>query len=450
MHVLRRLKLKGLGLVLLIAAVFGGSPVAAQFWLFPPLDPLEGAVVKEASAPEVYVIHDWKKIHIPTEDALFAMGHSWGSVRVMGDGELRRYPTVRIASSSPTPGSLVYPPDRVKKFSLRGVPGATRVVSRGKEIQLAELRGWLRTIDGGCGDGMDWHLGLEVDTDWAIEKGIDLNKILRVGNIAPPTVFQLPGFTPRRAVALPIVHIELDAFGRPEGENAPLPADWADNTFQAPCNLIFPFDLFEPTPGGPRLEPQRYDENKRHAYVRIVGSLVTDSPHESEAAIPTWFSRELAWTRNAADEWRGSVPSWSSRESSDREHPARWTEIHPPDLVEILPMKRSSVTTRGVALAARVGWLPFGLSNACEAVDFTMRPEGPRPAGYFLGYQELRGSETFWPWGQDRNNGSWITTFDDHIRVRARVCGGAIGGRPGLFKALYRVWWNPPLRNSGF
>jgi len=58
----------------------------------------------------------------------------------------------------------------------------------------------------------------------------------------------------------------------------------------------------------------------------------------------------------------------------------------------------------------------------------------------------LRGPEIHFPWGEDNDNGSWITPFDDHIRVRAKVCGGALGGSPGRFKAIYRVWWKvvPP------
>lgn len=451
MRLLREWMLKGLGLALLVAATFGGIQGAAQLRVLPSPDPLEGVVVREMSAPEVYVIHDKKKIHIPTPDALFALGYDWSTVRTMPDGALRRYPVFKIPSASPTPASLFYPPDHQKWFPVRDIPGAQRVMSRGKEVQIVELYGWLRLIDHACGDGEDFQYELEVDTDWALRRGINLHRLLRVGNIAA-VGRRLPGFSPRRAVALPLIKVELDSWGRKQGDNLPAPPDWVPGN----CGRVFPFDHYQPLANGPRLEPAPFDFGRRYAYVRVSGSLVTDSPHEDHAIIARDFSRLFAITRNEDDEWRGAVLDWTPGfpVSPDHpSHPARWIEVHSPDLIEVLnknDVAATSVTTRGVALTARRGFLPFGLSNACEAVDFTMRPEGPRPAGWYLAAQELRGPETYLPWGQDANNGSWVTRYDDHIRVRARVCGGGSTGRPGLFKALYRVWWAPPLTNPGF
>jgi hypothetical protein len=187
-----------------------------------------------------------------------------------------------------------------------------------------------------------------------------------------------------------------------------------------------------------------WDIARRGPYVRIAGSLITDSPHDVQHRPGTIFSRYFAITTEAAYEWEGSVPDWHpGLASNSPEHFARWTEIHPPNLIEVLDWKEPLITVRAVALAARVGALPAGISNSCEEVEFDIFPEAVRPANAQIAYEELRGPETYFPWGENADNGSWITVFNDHIHVKARVCGGAVGGSPGRFKAIYRVWWQP-------
>jgi hypothetical protein len=167
----------------------------------------------------------------------------------------------------------------------------------------------------------------------------------------------------------------------------------------------------------------------------MVGSIVTDSPHDHESFFWGFFSRYLGLSLTDADEWRASVVDWMPGISSDSPlHVARWTEVHPPDLIEVLDNKARTTTLRGVGLCARTG------------------PETPRPANSELTFQELRGPECYFPVGQNANNGSWIVRYDDHIRIKAKVCGGGLGGAPGRFKALYRVWWTvkPPEQLTRF
>jgi len=54
----------------------------------------EGKLYRESSKPEVYVIHDGKRIWIPTPDALFGMGYDWSQVKVVPDGSLNNFPIV--------------------------------------------------------------------------------------------------------------------------------------------------------------------------------------------------------------------------------------------------------------------------------------------------------------------------------------------------------------------
>jgi hypothetical protein len=141
--------------------------------------PVSGGVYREVSSLERFVIQGGKKIWIPTDDALAAMGFVPGSVQVVPDGTLAGVPRFDIPSTSPTPGSLVFPPDGLKWFPLQQIAGTATVTSRGKEVEITELRGWLRDIspNGSCnieGPGADFHYELELDTDWALSKGMDL------------------------------------------------------------------------------------------------------------------------------------------------------------------------------------------------------------------------------------------------------------------------------------
>jgi len=396
---------------------------------------------QEASAQGVYVIHNGKKVWIPTPDALTSMGYGWGSVFTIADGGLAAIPTFRIPSLSPTPGSVVYPPQG-KAAPLRGVPGATRLVSRGFEIQHIALQGWLRQVDESCSSEPDFHYSLELDTDWALAQGIDLNALYKVGNVVRVGI-PLPGYTPRRMVSLPVIHVELNGWGWGAGVEVPAglakPGDWT--TDLNGCKL--PFD---PTLGG-RLTVMvgGVTAADRGPYVRMSGSLVADHPHDNEAYVAAFFSKifgiQVADAERA--EWVGSVGDWMPGvPSSSPTHYARWTEIHPPDLIEILPSPPPRVTVRGVALAAR-----NSVPGECQEVSFDLTPDAPRPPGANIQWQEFRGPETLFPPGVSGGSGSWITPLTspgtsgaDKVNIRARVC-GQYAGSPGRFKAIYRVWW---------
>ena len=465
------------------------TPVVSITYVPRSIPVLEGHLYRESSSQDMYVIHSGKKIRIPNSNALAVMGYSASNVEVVEDGALSCYIRFDIPSLSNTPGSLIFPPDGVKHFPLKGVvPNGTIMFSQEHEIQLVELYGWIIGVaDDTCqpyGDGGDFHYGFELDTEWAIAQGIDLNGILRVGNIAMPEAgLMLLGFSPRRAVSLPLLKIELDSWGRgPENDYPPSgpnpPADWPASTppvawpNKGICNLVWPFDPLLRNLGGSTLTKADWSLANPGTYVRIAGSLVTDSPHdffpcevkgdvlETEIDVKTArlecppgasLSGNFAITQDQTLEWQGSARDWSpGLDTGNSAHYARWTEIHPPDLIEVIDKndpryKRRTVTTRGIALQARVGKLVGGLSNSCEEVEVDIFPPEAKPLysqiTYQLAYEELRGPETHFPWGENADNGSWISVFDNHIRVKARVCGGDIFGSPGRFKAIYRVWW---------
>lgn len=435
-------------LIVLVAADVSAEPIR------------EGGLYRENSAPEVYVIHGGKKVWIPSQDALFVMGYNWGQVQVVPDGTLQAFKRFDIPSSSPTPGSVVFPPvGGDSHHPLDGIPNTMTIISQGKRIQLAELRGWLRGLGAPntCNPekekkevegGADFHYDLELDTDWALSNGIDLHKVLRVGNFA--YIGHRVQGNPRAAVSLPIIAVELNSWGwrslyPPGVQKHQKPKDWSHR--QTECGVTPPVDWpYNPT------QPDGSNPLRVGNYVRMFGSLVVDASHYKPPDLQEpgkgWCQiMGFCFTENQI--WQGAVPDWSPRENPDSPtHPARWTEMHPPDFIEVMEEpKGRRVTVRGVALVGRSGWI-----NTCEKQEFDIAPEAPRPSNGIVKYQELRSSypELYFPWGENSDNGSLITIFSDHIHVKAGICGGGIGGSPGRFKALYRVWWEegPPPKHE--
>ncbi len=213
------------------------------------------------------------------------------------------------------------------------------------------MQGWLRQVDTQCSGEPDFHYGLELDTDWALSQGLDLQALLKVGNIVRVGM-PVSGFTPRRMVALPLIHVELNGWGWGAGTDVPAtvpkPNDWTASL----QGCVLPFDPFL----GGRLAPMSGYLSAgvfgpRGPYVRIAGSLVADHPHDKEAQLLGFLSHYFGLQGADAEraEWVGSVSDWMPGVSSDSpDHYARWTEIHPPDLIEILPAQARWVTVRGV------------------------------------------------------------------------------------------------------
>jgi hypothetical protein len=206
---------------------------------------VEGGLYRESSAPEVYVIYDGKKVHIPTPHALFGMGYDWSVVKVVSDGALNSFPRFDIPSASPTPGSLIFPPDfpsgnfltfDKSHYALK-ISNSTKVMSLSswkgnwwQEIQVAEIRGWLMDDiiplppDGKANpeppdgkpnaegiQGWDWGFNLLPDYRWLKEQNIDVNKVIKVGNIVGLSDLVL-GTTAKSLVSIPYVDVEVNSW----------------------------------------------------------------------------------------------------------------------------------------------------------------------------------------------------------------------------------------------
>jgi hypothetical protein len=404
----------------------------------------EGKLYKEASRPQIYLLLDGNKIHIPTPDALRLMGHTVAEVTTVVDGALINRKLFEFASDTLTPGSLVFPPKasgvvaigngKREHYPLSGITGSTRVITQGIDTYVGELRGWLRSwgkLDA-CGEG-DVHYALEVDSEWAVRQGIDLHRLLWVGNMGVQAGYWQNGSSERAVVALPLVVVELNSFTWHDVylNNEARPADWQ---FKSDCSDSAHVEVrwlpFDPAcgsasgPGCPSGPLEALDEalpevtKTRGSYVRMVGALITDFPH----------LEPLSKWEAAALDWAPGVDRW------DPKHYARWVEMHPPDL--IVPVVRDP----SLRLAAMRAMGLVAAPGTCQAAILNLAPDDPRPSpASVVGWEEIVGPETYWPNGQNAQNGSRVTDLGDHLVVNAMVCGNQVS--PGRFKAFYRVWW---------
>jgi hypothetical protein len=115
------------------------------------------------------------------------------------------------------------------------------------------------------------------------------------------------------------------------------------------------------------LEPGRY--------VRVVGSLVSDAPHATKATAGVWLVRNLGMALDPQHVIHAAESSWSEGGEESPDNPARWTEIHPPDLIEPLPDRAPEETVRGVTVHPPEG----AFSRSSAPMDLTLAPPGPRP-----------------------------------------------------------------------
>ena len=453
-----------------------------------PTVPRDGTIFKERTPVEEYVVYSSRKYHVPPDDAFACMGLDRRRLRTLPNGSAASVPTVAfyspvsgevgatpgsLAGVGKTPGSLVFPPQGPldgSHFARSDIATTVRLVSQGREIRLIELRGWLRYIstdpnappgdparllDAGCNTneqpGADWWYSLELDTNWAASRGIDLGRFFKVGDLLAHgdfgTLFS-PAPNPFKCtVVLPQIKMEFNSWGWkgrfPPSVNEP-PKDWKKYDQAANCGeYIFPFDPVQP-PGFPK--PLVAGQ-----YVRVVGSLVTDSPHLATDYFGYFKAHFLPFLADPDEKRRAAMAAWGGGDTSEQSdhdpaHPARWNEIHPPDLFQPLPKEppaeppaHQRETVRGVALVAD------GIAES-YSVEFPFRPPALKPSSSArLSVREHVGPETNFKSITDGNankTGARIDVLIDRVRVRIGVAREGGFGAAGKFKGIYRVFWD--------
>lgn len=331
--------------------------------------------------------------------------------------------------SPPSPGSFWFPPslalywdtDPAKWWPRLDVPGITLL----NGARVTEIRGWLVYVAPAVNDpcGQDcWHLWILPDPVWLERIGVDWATFVKLGDLfnrsdagTPPP---LPGSSPDQTAYVAVPVIELEPTGWPT-TNWPYtastahPNDWTvPITFQG-CSGVWPF-----RPDHDSVDTEI--ELNPGDYVRVVGSIVTDEPHGVGPGA-----------------WQLGLPE------HDQFNPARWTEIHPPDLVQRISDPGQSVLMYGMAVIASAG--PFDLGGKDQSCTATL-PAPPRPAApnAKLVVREFVGPETNITSirdGNSTNTGAAITIGPDSATVHIAVHGEPFGGTNGQFKGVYLLSW---------
>lgn len=372
-------------------------------------------------------------------------------------------------SIASTPPSRVFlPGDGTGKWLALAVPSATsppmtNLPSGITAPSVVELRGWLTEADTTCnGADPDWHWGLTPDPAWADAHGINLNTIITAGNINV--------FTPTKAVlgtqqpvaqtnnlvaGLPVIHIELNGVSPPNGTTPP-------TTFDGPIrpSSDWGFSQADPVncPGvswafNPPNPLSWQSALKVNQYVRIVGSLVTDEPHAGTGELNTWFLNNFGINvLGPAGVTTALQANWQTNHAAmDPQNPARWVEIHPPDIISVLNDvdANGAATNPPVENVTGVTVYSGGCAALCSTtnLDVTLNPPGPQTQGT-VQVMECVGPETNFQeivGGAKGSNGNFvgatITVNASSARVQVSVQGQPAWGAPGKFKAIYRVGW---------
>jgi hypothetical protein len=423
----------------------------------------DGSLVRENSSRDAYLIYGKKKILIPSGDTYMLMGINPGNVQRVADGSLAVYPTIILQSATSTPPSLAYPPDNAGGKYYLNLPNTIALRSRGKDLRIVEVRGWLRYVAPVCnGADPDWWYYLEVDPQWADENGWDLNSILKVGNILVADfwthwaeVYHTTLLSPYAMIATPCIKVELNGYREPFPNLPPKPKDWTLTHLgcppdsEHPLNTYWPFHPHHPVSTDDPLyvglrPPGKNPEGLiQSQYVSIAGSILLDSPHTGGAKLPVWFTKETGISISRAYDVVAASQIWGAgRPDTDINHPGRWTEIHPPDTIRVLPYKEQQEIVKGVAVVARNALI----GGEARSLDADIFPPDPRPPYSKIKVTELVGPETNYRTiteGNSRKDGALISVYEDHVHIHVRVQGQPGWGAPGKFKAIYRVRWEP-------
>ncbi len=411
--------------------------------------PRVGTLLRERDQPQVWcAVDEARLLWVPTPDAMATMGLSWGSVGIIPAGTVAAYPTISLPSASPTPSSMVYDaarsiqgsPPLGKWFPRSEVPGVT--LPNGNRV--VEIRGWLYSIDSGAnGTDPDWGLGLEPDPRSLDSLGVDWTSFIKIGDLLNgPYPKQLTSADDIRAWA-GIPHVQMEVCGFPPS-NFPwvtlLPTDWKVTGIGGVSGVTWPYMPIDVDGVATNAQFQPGD------YVCVSGSIVTDEPHlHSQGG--TYYQ--------AASEWSTGL-SGQSIDAFDGANPARYTEIHPPDLIGALPDPGRSECLYAIAVVAKSGSLDPGGTDRSITVALPAIPPLP-PAlfpppspGQRVAVREIVGIETHLATITEGNadlTGALVVPDSASVTVHVAVHGQAWSGMPGMFKAIYRVSWqdNPAL-----
>jgi hypothetical protein len=410
-----------------------------------PLTPSFGTVLKERTAPDTYVMCSNRAIHAPTEDALTLLGLA-GQVCVLPVGGLGQLSLYQLPSIAATPPSMVIGPNQNgskpgTRWARTEVPGV--LLPNG--VNVVELYGWLREASQtGNQQDPDWHFGIEPDPAWLEHLGVDLTTFIKVGDILHMGVDRVGDWT--AVAATPVMHIELDGWRDSVQVGRTKPQDWDVGPGQTGISdATFPWIPLDPTSSH---DPRDLLDRHVGSYVHVSGSLVTDQPHSTLKGEQTdeWWHQFFGGDVHREELYATAARMWEGAAGTqDPNNPARWTEIHPPDLLRLEPAaepRERNVWLTGICVVCAAPTLsPSGADNE---ITTALKPPGSRPAHKRLAIREFVGPETRFASiveGNADRSGAQITLGRDAAVVHIKVHADAFDAPHGKFKAVYRLSW---------
>jgi hypothetical protein len=214
------------------------------------------------------------------------------------------------------------------------------------------------------------------------------------------------------------VHVEINGWGPAfSGRDRPLPTTqlervrfegWVTSA-SAPAgkeSVLFPFDPFHPP------STIGYTDLSKGAYVRMVGMLWEDAPHERDGG-------------NGGDQGKDAKGCWKDGVHDLGDHGRGYFEIHPVDYLAILDPPEHTDALEMFAICGD------------GTLDRIIRPAGSRPGpNASIGYREY--IDTSFSFSRSYNRDR-VTVLNDGIRVHVTVGDGDRRGKK--FKAAYHVFW---------
>jgi hypothetical protein len=356
--------------------------------------------------------------------------------------------------------TFVFPPDGGSWLPLR-VPGSRSVRGAGGRLaEVVELRGWLRFVGARCSGDVpepseklnlrepDWHYNLELDLLWLDHLGVkNPNTLIRAGNVVSfPLRTSRPGDTPGAETgALTggsewtltsglIVHVEASSWDPERHPGERPPTGW--RTFTLPgCThpVLWAYDPRNPVASQPPLSVGQY--------VRMVGSLVTDQPHVSPTD-PGDDTPDRGFVEPKGQKIAEIRHYWQQGHApDDPANPARWTELHPPDLISVMaPPGRTSAAQAVLATQP-----PDERTHGPALLSITISPTEPSPhPGATVHVIEALGPASRWAPATPRRlrgRGARITIGPSAATIEITLGGDPSVGNPTDFQAVYRLQW---------
>jgi hypothetical protein len=424
--------------------------------VFDPNNLKSGDVVRNSANGAVYKMYGSNLVYMPTWESLTALGISSSSIHDITSAQMEKYASrMKYATNLPgeeprsTPASWVFPPDNAgQRYALTGLPASVQYtvqayrpgldVPHFKTIAMTELRGWYFDNDNlACNTdepwGADRTTSFIVDSAWAQEHGIDLHKLVKVGNILAYN----KSASYRRAWSE--LEIKVETNGIASGPNADTrwfrPADWT--AWLTNCTKKDANDIGYPIRW--QHEPRAFIPWGN--YARMTGSLLIDDAHDASG-----FFAGIEDARNTSRIWSGT--EWYTK-NTNINNPARHVEMHPPDRREQVSEGFNTSGRRAVAVAVAADHGAF----VGEYSEFSwLYPPPPRPTNRAvtqLVVEEIVGPETLYRSirnGNSTNTGAAIRFLPDpynptYVNITVGVQGEGGWGAPGKFKAIYIMKW---------